>query len=149
MVFPAIDLRPYSETGCFRSHQAAWDLYTGPLLVFEDDAVFRMDFTLDLTPPEDWQILWLGGEHADPPAPFDEQWVRPTRMFRTHAYILRDPAAVADLMRGAPAIDPHLAGLPIAQYALREHTVGQGAGMSDRTRRSHPQVRFWQPLTHP
>ncbi len=147
VVFGAVDL-PRSTEGCFASHRAIWQgLRREPAVIFEDDACFTDDFTLDLTPPSNWQILWLGGEHTRPPLPYDGTWVRPQRMIRTHAYIVRDSSTVAKLMADAPAIDPHLSLIDVPQYCLRRHTVGQAGGyISERTHRIGLQDQYWQPF---
>ena len=133
------------DDGCLRSHLLALDCSLSPVLILEDDACFAPDFTLDLLPPADWDVLWLGGQHRTRPIEHDETWVRPTRMMRTHAYIARDPRALAALMRlhAIPRMDPYVAALPLNQYVLRRHTVGQSAGLSDIDGRTRPVDQYW------
>lgn len=131
--------------GCLASHLAVLQDHPGPLLVLEDDAVFADNFTLDLPAPPDWQVLWLGGQHRMPPHVYDDTWFRPRYFVRTHAYIVREPAALAARFRagGWARIDPFLAQIPVAQYALRVHTVGQSAGRSDIDQQLRERDQYW------
>lgn len=135
-----------ADVACLASHLGVLDTYSGPLLVLEDDACFAEDFTLDLHPPPDWDVLWLGGQHLAAPTPVDRTWVRPTYLVRTHAYLVRQPAALAAAARAGriPRMDPYLSHLPGNQYALARHTVGQAAGRSD-IGASRAADEFWQP----
>jgi hypothetical protein len=149
---------PGGDAGCLASHHAALSTPTpaadGPLLVLEDDACFAEDFTLDLPVPTghgtDWGLLWLGGQHRLVPQPHDAHWTRPANLMRTHAYIARQPAAVAAALARLPRLDPYLARLALPQFVLRRHTVGQTAGRSDidgtvRTRDEYWHLRYRSP----
>lgn len=136
---------PYEpDRGCLLSHTRLLSTMDGPLLVLEDDACFAPDFTLDLDPPHDWDILWLGGQHRLAPRPHNAAWVVPTYMVRTHAYIARDPADIAARLIGVPRLDPYMSTLPVMQYVLKYHTVGQAAGVSDIDGRVRDHDEYWQ-----
>jgi len=138
-------VRGGSDAACTASHLAALSAGSGPLVVFEDDACFAPTFTLDLSPPAGWDVLWLGGQHYLPPAPLDEVWARPRHQLRTHAYIARDPQALAAVIRAArvPRMAPYVAQLPLKQFVLRVHTVGQCAGTSDISGDVRIVDQFW------
>ncbi len=140
--FPAID---GGDAGCLASHLAVLSGHEGPLLVLEDDAVFAEHFTLDLTPPQHWDVLWLGGQHRLMPHAHDRTWVRPRYLLRTHAYIARDPGALAECarVRQIPRADPYLSQLPGNQYALARPSVGQAADRSDISGRTREAAQFW------
>ncbi len=142
-IWPATD-HHNGAYGCYDSHRRLWEAGgEGPILILEDDAIFHEDFTLTLDAPDDWEILWLGGQHHTLPIPVDDYWARPTVMYRTHAYVVRKPIFVARSMLKEPAIDPFLARKPFPQYVQRLHTVGQAAGYSDRTGRRVTTDQFW------
>jgi hypothetical protein len=133
--------------GCLQAHLAVLSTAREPTLILEDDAVFAPAFTLDLHPPVDWDVLWLGGEHIIRPMdiPAYPEWVKPLKMLRTHAYIARQPWRLARMIEdsGVRLLDPHLASLPLHQYALRTFTVGQDAGLSDISGTSRPSASYW------
>lgn len=145
----AVDDPVDPDRGCLASHLQVLNNLAGPLLVLEDDACFSDDFTLSLTPPHDWDILWLGGQHRLAPLPVNSEWVTPTYLVRTHAYIVREPKTIAGLMQNAPRMDPYMASLPVKQYALRTNTVGQMAGLSDITGQTRGSDEYWQLRYHP
>lgn len=85
--------------GCYRSHLAIIELLLnqqafGPTLIFEDDA-FAVDGFADLASaftgrvPEDWDSLFLGGEHLCPPLHVDDCVWRCVNTSRSHAYVVR------------------------------------------------------------
>lgn len=131
--------------GCLASHLQVLSRYTRPVLVLEDDAIFAPAFDPFVTPPGDWWLAWLGGQHRIAPIPVNDRWVRPRYLVRTHAYIARHPAEIGAWLYAAnpPRIDPFLAALPIQQYALRTFTVGQAAGTSDIDGRTRNDDEFW------
>ena len=84
--------------GCLRSHldvvAAARADRNADLLVFEDD----VEFAPDLGPrferamaqlPDDWDILYLGGIHTNPPCPVGDSVARVSRTLSTFAYAIR------------------------------------------------------------
>ncbi len=143
-VFPAI-ITEGGTRGCLESHTtvleaAAKDDPEANLLVLEDDACFTDAFPFPSYPPPEWDVLWLGGEHIAAPVPSRAQggllrtgWVKPVELMRTHAYLVRHPGEVADLLRRTrpPRIDPYLARLPLNQFVVEPQTAGQVAGASD------------------
>lgn len=138
---------PTDPTGaCLASHLQVLAAGGGPLLVLEDDAVFADGFTLDLDPPADWRLLWLGRQPLGPLLPVNAVWAQATRIARTHAYVARDPGMLAGMLAGARrprSIDPALSELRVPQYVLRVATVGQGAGLSNITGTARKQDQFW------
>ncbi len=124
-----------------------------PLLIVEDDACFTEAFPYTCEPPHDWDVLWLGAEHIAAPRPvksflgafYVTGWVRPTEIMRTHGYVLREPGAVAEMLRKAdpPRIDPYLARLPLRHYVAEPQTVGQAAGPSDTGGAPSEVDRYW------
>ncbi len=84
--------------GCFQSHRQMLEraLRDGnqSLLILEDDAVlcegFRekaLKFAADV--PDDWEFLWLGGQHMKPPIKVKPGIVQATHIDRMHAYAVR------------------------------------------------------------
>lgn len=132
--------------GCYLSHLAVLHAAAAaPLLVLEDDAAFTPGFTLDLPmPPADWQILRIGyydpaptaggalgarllaGAGAPPPLRGPWQPVR-TPIFRTHAYLVREPQKVAQLVsdRSTGDIGAALSAGWAGHYKLVPATVTQ------------------------
>lgn len=146
--FFAVDLPQDPSLGCLASHvqllgRADPDT---PLLVFEDDAVFTDDFTLDWPdPPPDWQLLRLGGRYIGQAVPVTRGWVRLTHVVHTHAYVARRPQAVAAAMftSGATNAVNALAGVREGHYAQSRQTVGQAAGGSDIRPGTRGSDEFW------
>lgn len=131
---------------CIASHVAAL-LSLGddePALILEDDAVFADGFTLDLEPPPDWDVLWLGGQHLVPPEPTDRPgWVRPAALVCHHAYLARHPATLGRLLHAfGPNHSIPAAALSLVHYAPAPFIVGQGPGWSDIDGVTYG-TRFW------
>jgi hypothetical protein len=123
-----------ATAGCLAAHLAVMRLCGNePTLIMEDDICFTAAFPYHTSPPPDWQVLWLGGEHIAPPRASHPGWVTPVEMMRTHAYIAANPAQLAATFVAThpPRIDPYLARLPLAQYCAEPQTAGQVAGPSD------------------
>lgn len=64
------------------------------VLILEDDADIPVDFgdrwaRFSEAVPDDWEGLWIGGQHIQPPAAVSAGVVRCTDAERTHAYIAR------------------------------------------------------------
>ncbi len=145
MVFPAV-VTPDGTMGCMGTHMAAL-MTDKPTLVLEDDAVFDLgQVGTHQAPPEDWEVLWLGGQHVAAPAPVQPGWVRPVTMMRTHAYIAREPYRLATMFmsQGYRRLDPHMASLPLRQYAVSPQWVGQTAGESDTGGAALPVDTWWR-----
>jgi hypothetical protein len=143
--------------GCRQAHlqilERAWHRSIDATLVLEDDVVFAPDFTqkwADLTRrlPANWDMVMLGGQHIEPPAPAGSRLVLCTNTRRTHAYIVR-LKAIPLLMRTWRAssrhIDHALSDFQAATwvYAPSAFIVGQDAGYSDISSKNNPQIRFW------
>lgn len=143
-VFPAI-VSEGGTRGCLESHlavlgAAAADDPEANVLILEDDACFTETFPFPTHAPPEWDVLWLGGQHVAPPSPsrapggiIRTGWVRPVELMRTHAYLVRQPGHVLELLRAArpPRIDPYLARLPLNHFVVEPQTAGQVAGPSD------------------
>lgn len=130
---------------CYDSHLQLLSEASEPIAVFEEDAVFSAAFTLDVTPPERAAILYLGGQNITPAAPVDDDWVRPTRINRTHAYIAQQPQALAHGLaaRTHRHVDDALDALALPKLALAHFTVGQASGLSSITGQVTRTHRFW------
>lgn len=131
--------------GCFTSHLNVLAAHTGPVAIFEDDALFAPTFTLDVQPPEDADVLWLGGQHLVRPDHVSDGWVRPRRMARTHAYIANDPQKLLEHLPLWPRrhYDAALTHAGVPQLALSPFTVGQSAGVSSISGINYLNHRFW------
>ena len=135
--FPAVDGRAterpawFHESpgawGCLRSHLRViedcltngWD----SVAVFEDDCLFAQDFAARCAEflaavPDDWEQVYLGGQHLVRPAPVGPLVLRGTNVNRTHAYILRGGDAARKVYR-------HLAGASHRTKAHVDHWLGE------------------------
>lgn len=134
---------------CYDSHLAILGSTSGPIAVFEEDAVFSAAFTLQVRPPDlpegPAAIAFLGGQHITAPQPLAGDWVRPTRINRTHGYIAYDPQALARGLqaRTHPHVDDALDALTVPKVALARFTVGQAAGLSSINGLVYRTHRFW------
>jgi hypothetical protein len=131
---------------CSVSHQQALASAHAPVLIFEDDAVFKPEFTLDLDYPADAEMVRLGGEHMDFPKPATPPFVLCTDVRLFHAYIVYDPQALAARwpepgMKWELALRPSAIGLKT--YALDPFTVGQAAGRSGITLQNRRHDSYW------
>lgn len=130
--FDAIDDQADANRGCMASHIAALAAAPDkPTLMLEDDAVFAPGFTLDLHPPDDWDLLWLGGQHLMPPNLPQDGWAVPRHIIRTHGYLVRRPRQLARHLRESQLPHTTMFALPLTQYAQVPFTIGQAAGRSD------------------
>lgn len=133
--FDAVDNPDDPNRGCMDSHITALATTVDtPTLVLEDDAVFAPGFTLNLRPPPDWDLLWLGGQHLIRPKPVIPGWVRPSHVIRTHGYIAREPHQLSRYLRESPLPHTTMFALPLTQYAQNPFTVGQAPGYSETRR---------------
>ena len=65
-----------------------------PVFILEDDFLLAPDFTERLDRflsllPDDWDGIWLGGEHGQRPQVVNTEVVRCTCTYRNHAYLMR------------------------------------------------------------
>lgn len=133
-------VRKNPHEGCWEAHRLAMMLETGPTVIFEDDACFRDDFTLDVQFPDDWDLFYFGGQHMRQPLPWGGNIVRCVRMHATHAYAIRDPFGLAKLIGHGHAAGPNhdishrlqrvVRDNHLRAYALSPFTVGQSASQS-------------------
>jgi glycosyl transferase, family 25 len=134
--------------GCLRSHldvvAAARAAGVGDLLIFEDDVDFAPDLISKFERamaqlPDDWDILYLGGIHAEPPRPVGDALARVSSTRSTFAYAIRARAFAAFLEIDASLpvpVDDQLAGhqgrlacyciFPHAAWVERDHSDIQG-----------------------
>jgi hypothetical protein len=155
--------------GCYLSHRRVMEsaLADGVerLLVLEDDVRFVADFRVRAGRllrqlPDDWEMLYLGGQHQQPerhvPAPVHSDLVRARQVTRTHAYAIRrrclarvvpwlaDDAGQAE--HPHRHLDHRLAALHEAGgcivYAAVPWLAGQQGGYSDIQQRPLP-GHFW------
>lgn len=147
-VFPAV-ITDDGTAGCLASHLGVLGTAAAQdrnLLVLEDDACFTRGFPFLSSPPADWDVLWLGGEHVAAPEPSPAAgWVRPIELMRTHAYLVREPTRVLELLRRSrpPRADPYIARLRLNQFVVEPQTAGQVAGASDTGGAPLRQDSYW------
>lgn len=97
--------KPAGAWGCLRSHtnliEKALNEGLSEVMVFEDDALFCEDFYDKANKflkavPDDWDMIYFGGNHLKRPVPIDNEVLKAIRVERTHAYVVR-----GDFMRVA------------------------------------------------
>ncbi len=136
---------PYAWA-CFQSHRRAIEdaINDGcnSILILEDDAVFvdgfaekALKFMADI--PEDWEFVWLGGHHMNPPIAVKPGVVQSVWMDRMHAYGARGKGLI-DLYRmwhqWHPTHCDHVISRWVANrksYCAQPWLVGQRGGRSD------------------
>ena len=115
--FPAIDGQKCPAPSWWNSGDGAWGCYQSHLtiladclnrgiescLFFEDDAILCDDFTPQVNQflqelPDDWSMLYLGGEHYypddHPPVRVSPHVYIPYNLNRTHAFAIRGQSAM-------------------------------------------------------
>lgn len=127
------------QYGCLQAHRTLWTVLERDALVLEDDAMPVRELRIP-TPPSDWDLLYLGGQHVRPPQRISEDLVRCVATQRTHAYVIRH-ASISRLLPVVSGLSPSthishaLAGAmldgAISAYAVTPWQVGQDAGYSD------------------
>lgn len=88
--------------GCYVSHLRLLERCLSEetdAIVFEDDCIFCDDFAGRLITflehvPDDWEMLYLGGQHLLPPKQVNEHVVLCSNVNRTHAYLVRKGQAM-------------------------------------------------------
>jgi hypothetical protein len=155
--------------GCLISHarvfEEAMHDESEAVCILEDDAVLAGNFRV-LAPqfieavPEDWDIIYLGGQHLKDPEPVNGLVYRGLNINRTHAHIYRKGAiarvyqhimhAPDYVAHGAWHID-HQLGLLHERRELNVYTpvkwlVGQRTGSSDVSGRWN-KTYFWNTWT--
>lgn len=136
------------------SYRAVLAGLTADTLVQEDDAILTPGWrdtlaaALDVL-PDDWDLLYLGGEHLTPPVPISAGLLRCTHTLRTHAVYVRHTSVprLLELPGTGPHIDMMLADAmttrAITAYAISPWVAGQAAGPSDISHIYEPE-RWWQ-----
>lgn len=160
----AIDVPAYWQSGpgaygCLLSHTRLWEEtaeQNQTLLVFEDDAVFCEHFADKFhafirAVPDDWQMLYFGGEHILPPEQIGGDVLRCIGAKKMHAYAVRgEPMRRLPplLRRKTIHVDVELALLhhEFHVYAPAKWLCGQAASVSDILSGSKGEPeRWWQP----
>lgn len=158
--------------GCYQSHlqvlvNSLYDPNIQSYVVFEDDACFKRnpvyltDVLNDL--PEDWEMLYLGGQllftDAHPPERVSRHVYRPYNVNRTHAFAVNGKPAMQklyDWLTKEPFhkehhIDHHLGRLHeqrgINVYCPSYWIVGQSASTSSINGRYHETTYFPDPVS--
>lgn len=142
--------------GCLESHLRIWQEAAEEdqsILVFEDDAIFCEGFlakseTFLCHVPDDWQMIYFGGQHVMPPDVLGDGILRLGGTKKTHAYAIR-----GEVLRRLPKqiekaeihIDVCLAQLHHAfpAYAPSQWLCGQSASVSDVLHRSVGEPERW------
>lgn len=107
-IFPAIDGTRCKHPGWWKMGGGAWGCYRSHLriledalmdgldsvLIFEDDVTFAEDFAsryerFMAAVPNDWEQIYLGGQHLRRPVEIHDEYVRCININRTHAYGVR------------------------------------------------------------
>jgi GR25 family glycosyltransferase involved in LPS biosynthesis len=180
--FAGVDGQRVQPPPAWQAGRGAWGVYRSFLailerclsdavdsvLLLEDDALFRPDFVAEATAwlrhvPENWQMLYLGGQHlASPRKLTDQLWVA-QNVNRCHAWAVRGsmlaevyhhllPIPFAATRSGKAAhIDHQLGRLHAKHYAAHDTAVlcpprwlvGQAAGRSTIANRD-VEDRFWR-----
>ena len=156
--------------GCYRSHlrliEGCLSEGVQSVLIFEDDAVFREDFTERWQQyiekvPNTWELLYLGGQHLklrrQKPEKINEQVNVPYNVNRTHAYAVQGSGIqklyshLNDVQNwmGLDHFDHHIGRLiqrkAIETYCPNEWLVGQSNIVSDITgRRNRAEVTWFK-----
>ena len=162
--FQAVDyapkeLRPKKRGvwGCYQSHLIILQMFAmndwDTLAVFEDDVYF-VDYFAEkyqqLEVPDDWDMLYLGGQCIAPMVPVSNKIVNCDNINRTHAYIVNRkildvllPFIESRVFMNAD-IDAIYGELHknINAYICRPLLAGQRAGWSDVSLRNQ-HLRFW------
>ena len=89
--FFSAKLHPNPKRGCLESHLSvikdAYKRKVKYLFVLEDDAKFLQSLDKTKIPPDDWDMLYLGGTVRSRYGSIEEDWVR-MACWTTHAYII-------------------------------------------------------------
>jgi len=150
--------------GCYRSHlrilENCLNESVKSVLIFEDDCVFIDQFVEkferfanDL--PDQWSMIYLGGQHLEPPRMITPNVYEAKNINRTHCYGIRGDmiqTVYSHLCRNDwrpnDHIDGHLGRLQTDQnkaiYCPDRWLVGQRKGDSDIGPRGEFPERFWR-----
>jgi GR25 family glycosyltransferase involved in LPS biosynthesis len=152
--------------GCYRSHlrilEECLNEGVDSILFLEDDAICADNFGQQWQDfyealPDDWQMLYLGGQHLDqdksPPEKVNDFVYRPMNVNRTHAFALRGRDTLRAVYRHLNAtrnwkerhhIDHHLGRIhqEYKTYCPARWLVGQNDTQSTISG-LEPAIRFW------
>jgi hypothetical protein len=179
--FAGIDGQQVKPPAAWHAGRGAWGIYRSfvailerclsdgvrGVLLLEDDALFRADFSARVVEwlrhvPEDWGLLYLGGQHLARPRKLTDQLYEPQNVNRCHAWAVSSAALeevyqhLIDLpwdktRSGKPMhVDHRLGQLHARHYAAGDRRVlcppqwlvGQAAGRSTIAGKDVPD-RFW------
>lgn len=152
--FPAFDAarlnlahaeRAAGEIGCYLSHlallKAARARGLRSLALVEDDVVFHDGFAEAYAAfrahvPDDWDVLYLGGWHVEPPTPVNERVTRLVKTYGTtlvifHGRSLDVLLEHADDLRDQIDVYYHHAMARLRFYCPPRAIVSQSPGWSD------------------
>ncbi len=150
-------LRPV-DYACTCSHltavKKALELGSPAVLILEDDCLFDPHFVkkfplfMDQV-PDDWDMLFLGGYHFEPPLPVSRNIVKAMMTLTTHAYAVRQSIyhEFIELNENPPAIvdrNNTILQKKFNCYCCEPNLVGQLAGYSDLMGKEMPE----KPLTY-
>jgi glycosyl transferase family 25 len=145
LIVPPGFLASRGAYGCIQSHMAvvrkAREAGAPDVLIFEDDAFFVRGFDQRFPRymeqiPEDWDILYLGGNHASEPIAVSRNVVRVTGTLTSHAYAARNTIYdhfIECNERLLDVLDVNIIQLQkvFRCYCFRPNLVGQEQGLSD------------------
>lgn len=152
--------------GCLMSHvaiaQMAWKEGLTSYIVFEDDAILIDGFAEKLeefmsSMPENWDQIYLGGQHRASPRNVNECVLEPRRVNRTHCFALKRDT-IPEFLNHVTDFQDHIQSsfpkhidhrLEDAHRSRRWNTycpswwlVGQGENQSQINGRYHPN-KWW------
>lgn len=157
---PATETKGAGAYGCRLSHVGMMqDAIVNKLdcvAVFEDDVVLADPATFQLRLnellaqlPDDWDMLYLGGQHRKTPTPVRDGIVRCTDCHRTHSYIVRGHAIrrLYQIWSSETGHVDHIlnrtgAFRELKAYACDPWLTGQGESKSDINGRVNKE-RWW------
>jgi len=149
--------------GCLESHKRILEqaIVDGLdiVAVFEDDVTCTDNYQDKLASvfrqlPQDWDMLYVGGQHRKTPTPVREGIVRCTDCHRTHGYIVRGHAIkrLYQIWSSNQGHADHILGRgyfhELKAYAADPWLCGQGASMSDINGRESGE-RWWDNTPRP
>lgn len=133
------------DVGCTLTHckilQDAIDKNYTKILVLEDDVVFSDDLNnlfdeyLGMV-PDDWDMIYLGGNHINEPIYINEHVYRVTHTYTTHAYAIKRKvfSEVLELQKNAKKqVDVYYSDLQktLNCYVIKPHLAWQRDSFSD------------------
>lgn len=124
------------------------------VIVFEDDVTFVPNFNARFQEfmarvPPDWDAVFIGGQHMEPPENVGNGVLKAANVHRTHGYILRGEYMrfIYQKWASEPGHVDHVWGRHQREwkvYTPDKWLCGQSAGASDISGRKLTE-RYWQP----